>query len=320
MMAINKTTAVSKVTLDGEELQLATSDTKTKYHSVRTNGLFFSHYYRNGSFAAYGDCFWTDGEDLYYSRGTTQKVFDKTTNEWVDKTWNGSYGTQIYGNYMWTDGKDIYCSRGSKHYLYEGGLGWSLVTFTGLSSFYGNAVWSNGENIYMSNYSLEGGQYVLTKGSRNWELKNWSVQNVQGLMTAGIWTDGQDIYCSFYDVGEGVDINARLDKKTNTWVSIPYENVGFDTSSLGTISGKNVWSDGENIYYSNSNKTLKWNKETKSFEPITLYYNGFDEFDPTVFSGDGEYIWSDGEKIYYDYSNYHYVLYKNTLPNLTKIN
>lgn len=90
-----------------------------------------------------------------------------------------------------------------------------------------------------------------------------------------------------------------------TWIRKTW--YGIDAGAY--IRGDNVWSDGTNIYLSNSwdygtsqeyvldKLTSTWSKKT---------WNG------DVPSIKGSAIWSDGNNIYYDYGNYSRVLDKNT--------
>ena len=77
------------------------------------------------------------------------------------------------------------------------------------------------------------------------------------------------------------------------------------------FGGSSIWTDGENIYYSEDTKQYVLNRETSTWEPKT--WNG-------VTSLNGGQIWTDGNDIYYstfkgsgaDGSYYHYVLNRET--------
>ena len=70
-----------------------------------------------------------------------------------------------------------------------------------------------------------------------------------------------------------------------------------------SITGQYVWTDGDNIYYSNSLKQYVLDKSTNTWEPKT--WSGL-----TKFGGDS--IWTDGVDIYYSYNSQNYVLNKST--------
>ena len=53
---------------------------------------------------------WTDGTDVYYSSGTTQKVLDKANSRWINKTWSGVASANFYGQQIFSDGNSTYLS------------------------------------------------------------------------------------------------------------------------------------------------------------------------------------------------------------------
>ena len=50
--------------------------------------------------------YWTDGTNVYYSNGSTQKIWDKTNRNWVNKTWTGL--TSFNGNEVFFYNDEIY--------------------------------------------------------------------------------------------------------------------------------------------------------------------------------------------------------------------
>lgn len=95
---------------------------------------------------------------------------------------------------------------------------------------------------------------------------------------------------------DDVDINL-IEWYTKTW------------TGLTNFSGDNIWSDGENIYYSSGYNQYVLDKSTLTWSTETWW--GLTNFD-------GAYIWSDGENIYCsDWSN-QYVLDKSTSTWTTK--
>ncbi len=183
-----------------------------------------------------GTYVWTDGENIYYSSASTQKVLNKETMTWEDKTWNGL--SSFYGGNVWTDGENIYYSSGSTQKVLDKGTStWRNKTWKGLSSFSANYVWNNGENIY---YSQAENQYVLNKETSTWVEKNWNgLSSFSGMQ---IWTDGNLIY---YSSGEEQYV---LNEETSTWVEVVW-------NGLSSFSGQQIWTDGTHIYYSNYSNT-----------------------------------------------------------------
>ena len=89
----------------------------------------------------------------------------------------------------------------------------------------------------------------------------------------------------------------------NTWVPKTW------TGLTGSFNGSSVWTDGDNIYYSNQSNQYVLNKSTstwssKSWGSLTSFYGGC--------------IWTDGENIYYSNGSAQYVLDKATSTWNTK--
>ena len=91
-------------------------------------------------------------------------------------------------------------------------------------------------------------------------------------------------------------------KLTNTWNAKTW-------NGLTNFNGEHVWTDGENIYYSNTTNQYVLDKSTSTW--TTKTWNGL-----TSFYGDN--IWTDGVNIYYSYQTVQYVLNKSTSTWTTK--
>lgn len=75
-------------------------------------------------------------------------------------------------------------------------------------------------------------------------------------------------------------------------------------TGLTDFGGWNIWTDGENVYYSNyTGNQYVLNKSTSTWEEKT--WSGFDSFG-------GDYIWTDGENVYCSDGTDQYVLDKST--------
>ena len=97
----------------------------------------------------------------------------------------------------------------------------------------------------------------------------------------------------------------------NTIYHAVFEKASFSTTTAITFNGYNkltgncVWSDGSNIYYSDSNKQYKLNTLTNTWETMT--WNGLTSFR-------GDHVWSFENNVYYSSgSSQQYKL--NTLTN-----
>ncbi len=74
-----------------------------------------------------------------------------------------------------------------------------------------------------------------------------------------------------------------------------------------TIDAYNIWTDGENMYYSIGTRQHQLDKPTATWE--TKEWSGLTRFD-------GQHIWTDGEHIYYTYNSAQYFL-NQALPTPT---
>ena len=113
-------------------------------------------------------------------------------------------------------------------------------------------------------------------------------------------TDGGEVIPTDYTVTKDVTVYALLEKIILTGVE------EFSWNGLNDFTGKNVWTDGENIYYSSEDEQFILNEETNTWETKVWY--GIDD---VVF--DGENVWTDGENIYYTYS------YIQTSPTIQQV-
>ena len=105
-----------------------------------------------------GSFVWTDGNYTYLSElGNYQYVWDKGSDSWLVKTWNGL--TNFRSSHKWSDGQNTYYSEYTKQYiLNEETSTWEEKVWSGLSNFSGQDIWTDGENYYCSN---GGSQYIL---------------------------------------------------------------------------------------------------------------------------------------------------------------
>ncbi len=231
-----------------------------------------------------GGYVWTDGDNIYYSNGSTQYVLNKSTSTWSTKTWSGL--TNFNGNRVWTDGYNIYYSDSSTQYVLNKATStWSAKTWSGLTDFTGNCVWTDGDNIYYSSHSK---QYVLNKATSTWSTKTWS--GLTSFYGGFVWTDGDNIYCVYNNKTYYV-----LNKSTSTWSTKTF------SGGPGYISVDRIWTDGYNIYYSDSSTQYVLNKATSTWSAKT--WSGLTNFI-------GGYVWTDSDNIYYSDGSKQYVLNK----------
>ncbi len=306
---------------EGNHIYYSRGTTQLEYD--KTSGIWSEKVW-NGLTSFNGWNVWTDGTNIYYSAGSSQQyILDKTTSTWVAKTWSGYSG--FSGVDIWTDGENYYYSNGTTHYELDLELGvWFPITWSGLTGFNGYYIWSIDDDIYFSSGTTH---YVLDKATSTWSVKTWS--GLTSFSAPNIWTDGTNVYYS-----NGSDQKV-LDKETSTWSTKTWSGVTSFSGILiwsdgnkyydGTyvlnadedrwegvyqdINSYNIWTNGDDIYYSSGSTHYVLNAELGTWVPKT--WNGL-----TSFSGVD--IWTDGENIYYSNSSTQRVLDKSTSTWNTK--
>ena len=221
----------------------------------------------NGT-SAKGDGIWTDGDNIYYSQNQYQYVLDKQTSTWKPKVWKGL--TIFSSNYIWTDGDNIYYSyvsmpyRNESYVLNKQTSTWEVKEWEGITENYtGKDIWTDGENIYL------GQNFVLNKEESRWYVKEFG-NTIQQFDGYNIWSDGYNIY---------------------TWIEKSWNGDFYPI-------GKFIWTDGDNIYYSQGATQFFLDLGSGSWVEKTW------NIDNVVAS----YIWTDGENIYYSSGSTQYVL------------
>lgn len=225
---------------------------------------------------------WTDGNNIYYSDGSSNYVLNKTNSTWEAKTWNGL--TNLNGNCIWTDGTNIYYSYDTEQYVLDKSTStWTTKTWSGLTNFFGSDIWTDGNNIY---YSYGSSQYVLNKSNSTWTTKTWN--GYSSIYSNYIWTDGTDFY---YSRGSNQYV---LNRNTDTWSTKVW-------TGISSIYGTDIWNDGHNIYFSTSSEQYVLDKYTSTW--TTKIWTNLS--DPIA-----TYIWTDGTDFYYSYNDVQYVYNK----------
>ena len=118
-----------------------------------------------------------------------------------------------------------------------------------------------------------------------------------------------------YKVGDVVqyysDPQTKLDRRLYKFISDDYEKglLPKTWSGLASFDGGNIWTDGENIYYSSYSDHYILDKSTSTWNKKT--WNGLTSFM-------GQYIWTDGDDIYYSSRSDQFILDKATSTWNTK--
>lgn len=120
--------------------------------------------------------------------------------------------------------------------------------------------------------------------------------------------DNEDYLDSSYVVTQNLSLYGE--ETEDVFVETEYVFVEKTWNGLNKFYGGNVWTDGENIYYSSGATHYILNQKTSTWEEKT--WNG----GPTSFFS--SHLWSDNENIYYSNGVDQYVLNRKTLSWTTK--
>ena len=153
---------------------------------------------------------------------------------------------------------------------------------TGIDNIEPKKIFSDGENYY---YSSAENQFKLDKETLVWEEVAFTIPF--SFIGQQVWTDGEKTYVPSY----------VFNKNLGNWEKFSWNG------DFHAAAEPYVWTDGENIYYSNGTMQYKLNKETSTW--VEQKWNGL-----TYFLGWD--IWTDGQEIYYSKDDLHYKLNKET--------
>ena len=95
-------------------------------------------------------------------------------------------------------------------------------------------------------------------------------------------------------------LKADTTKKLDNYYTLEFEHVSFNTS---IVTPSNVWTDGDNVYYSTISYHYVLNKATQKWERIT--FQNHDSFE-------GAYVWKSGDNVYYSKGANQFILDKAT--------
>ena len=281
---------------------------------------------KKANFTVRNPSVWFDGENYYSSTYTEHYLFNKQNQSWESVSFEGV--TQFRGDMVWDDGTDRYLNYQNQDYKFNKDTKtWEAVTFTGLTNVNAAWIWHDEANTY---YSDGSNHYKFNPSTKTFNVKEWNY-SVNG---GGIWNCDSQVYYTYKGN------NYKLNKETDNWekietsssldcytgdiyvfnnkayytdeykklFSINTENLNLKEISLsGSISVdlRDVWSDGDNYYYSflsDTNYHYKINFETSRLESVWS----------SSFSARGRDIWSAGSDVYATTGGSLYLLNKET--------
>lgn len=299
-------------------------------------------------FSPIGSFIWKDRDNIYYSYNDIHYKLNKSNSEWTSiDTWKGL--NSFKGNLVWSDGNDTYYSDGNSQYrLNRDGADLEWISITAGSDIWitGDNIWYENGNIYYSNNepAPTNQQFKFNKSTKNWEDMHW--EGLTAFSGKDVWEDNYgNIYysngtthykrnknstnkwdvvtvtpdsslSSFYGRYIWKTSNAtyyspgKTDDKENYKLVPGPGNLHWVKSDLTRVLGTEIWTDNENIYYSDSSNQyiLKYSNELnnpKTVIPITWSNipNNFNTIN----------IWHVGDKTYYSDGNIHKIINEDTM-------
>lgn len=229
---------------------------------------------------------WTDHNgNIYYSKGSIQKVLDVSTSTWVDKTWNVALES---GEDIWMNNyRQYFYSHGSTQYYsnsLSGDGSWSNTTWNeSHTSFYGRYIWKVGNAAYYSNGSTQW-KYDLRYTTKEWKDTSWTgFSGANNFNGNTVWTDGSYMYLNHPTVVGDFRLTYPALRR---WDSVTISGL---SGLSGDFRGERVWHHGSDTYYSSGGYHFKLNTATMTWENIDI-------------AGDfnGDQVWSDGTNLYVD--------------------
>lgn len=208
------------------------SSSSTSQYILNKSNMTWETKRWSGSFAPVGANVWSDGINIFYSSGTTQYVLNNGT--WEEKTW--TYSPSAGSEIIQFQDKLYYLSGSGDFYVYNGSdfdyIDMTLVDWTVSISFIGSYLWTDGEKLY---YSVRDKQYLMDLDSRQIVAMEWGDYEPKGY---AIWSDGTNVYCDHP--------NPSMHHKlvNGVWVETEWNGL------YGDFRGDFIWTDGENIYFS----------------------------------------------------------------------
>lgn len=279
---VDYTDIVGRGTMDITSISKISQPLKNYYpdHVIGVRSYVLTTNTSNKDF--YGRYIWTNGDDVYYSYGSTHYIWDKENSIWAMKIWFDN-SLSWYGYNVWTDGENTYLSNGTSHYIFNKSKDmWESITWYGIDSFQGQDIWKHSGNIYCSNGTTT---CRLDKTTRTWITATGG-----GVYGRYIWTLNDEVYISY--VNNSTVYNKKL---TNSgWVTQNWNGYYPQT-------GEDVYTYNGNTYYFHGDTPSSGSGASKRGSVYNPNTNNWDDIINASYSASSYYgqdVWTDGDKYY----------------------
>ena len=249
----------------------------------------------------YGSKVWTKHNgDIYYSDGATQYKFDKENKKWTS---SGAYTNTTEspnsfvedGSLNWYLNGRTYHSNGAEQ-VALGSYTKVNCTWTGVTEFSGKDVFVFNGKAYLKAGDATNGAYLYEYDGSSY---TWKPVKFGQYCRYGYEVCIKK-YCNLFEYNG--DVYAIAYVKNNFSSSIQTIKINFDNYTWSTVNScpnsilfdENVWSDGENYYYSNNGAHYKIvfakKTEVETTKPSTKfqYYIDSSLIDLSTFTTDVE--------------------------------
>lgn len=264
---------INSLTTQVTELQVKVTSYENKFSDCEISLVPITWNVRD---FAFGSKVWTNYKgDIFYSDGFIQYKFDKENMQWITSgayKCDSSYTAYADGSLLWSVGNCNYLSDGSNQQISSTTVGVMNSYITeGVTSFSGKDVFVFDGKAYLKNngylYVKEDSDYGC---SWNKVLFGGDLYTLFFMSYSRLIEYNGEVYTKVERMKGwgGSSVIVKLDFETCTWD----DSVTFSNSIL---FDDNVWTDGNNYYYSNNGahyKIVFVNKtETETTKPATTY-------------------------------------------------
>ena len=247
------------------------------------------------------NCFWSDGENVYYSYGVNHYVLNKTTDTWETKTWYGltDFGAGYIINYY----GETYLFNASDYFYILDKSTDTWVSYSCNKVVDAGHMFIIGDKLY---YSQMTDHYEFDRQNNTWVIKTWYGLDDVSFLSFDNIHKFNNVYYLFVRIYDLTNKSYNyylytLNEKTSTFVEI---TSSFDNSYVEfpfkNGSYVNVWTDGVDFYYYDYLRgpfSAMYNKDNNSWE--TIYYFSKVWVDIDLKNFEGYFIFSLGGDIYF---------------------
>lgn len=231
---------------------------------------------------------WKRNNRVYFTSGTSHKVWKSNTGRWGDVGFQfPSTDRRLDGFDVWTDGSRVFYSQGNTQYELTGSgvAGTWVVKSWGAVEPVGHLIWHDADgNTYFTD-TTNNTTYKLNS-SDIWEAVTFTGMSGILFEPFAVWNDGTNTYYDDAPAG-GTAYHFKLNGTAwtkNTW------------SGYRDINGSDVWEANGHIFYSNGSSVQY---ELKEGVWKTKAWFGLNTINSasclTIDSFEGSDVWTDGD-------------------------